>query len=36
MENIGGWVIAGIGVILAIWSIYSVIEFNKNKKEKNG
>jgi len=34
MENLGGWIISGIGVILAIWAIYSVKEFDK--KEKHG
>jgi len=36
MENIGGWIISIIGVLLALWSIYSVVEFNKHKKEKHG
>jgi len=35
-NNIGGWIISFIGFLLALWSIYSVIESNKDKKEKHG
>ena len=34
MENLGGWIISIVGIILAVWSIYSVKEFDK--KEKHG
>jgi hypothetical protein len=34
MNNLGGWIISFIGLMLALWSIYSVIE--SKKKEKHG
>ena len=36
MDDFGGWFVTGLGFIVMLWAIYSVIEFNKNKKEKNG
>ena len=36
MDNLGGWLVTAIGFIMMLWSIYSVIEFNKEKKEKHG
>jgi len=36
MENLGGWLVTAFGFIIMLWAIYSVIESNKEKKEKHG